>query len=593
MKKIDHLRHEMKKNNIDCYIVPTSDHHCSEYICAAFEALKYLSGFTGSAGTLVVTANEAGLFTDGRYFVQAERELRGTLITLYRKGEKDIPTINEYLKKIMKKGQTLAFDGRMVPASSGLRMADELNEIGVKINYESDLIALIWPERPLLPANKIWELSIDWTGQSTTEKISEVRKKLNESGNFALILNSLDDIMWLFNLRGSDIPQNPIALSYAYVTEDEAVLFIQTQIIDDDFRKVMTAKNIKIAEYHDFYEWLENLKLKKDHKILLDNEKCNYFIYELIKEKAKPVLALSPTTTLKAIKNETELKHIREVYLKDSIAVIKFIKWLKENNEAVSEIDAAKKMDALRSEIPGFLDISFNTISAYGANAAIVHYQADEENNAIIGKDGLYLIDSGGQYFGGTTDITRTIATGEISAEMKRHFTAVARGMLNLSNLTFLSGVTGRSIDIIARKPLWDIKYDYKHGTGHGIGYMLSVHEGPQRISMPYNEDVGEIVLEPGMLISNEPGVYKAYEYGIRLENVMAVKEIEQNECGKFLGFYTLTLVPIDLGAIDETQLTKEDKKQLNDYHQRVYEVVSAYLNDEEKKWLKKATRAI
>jgi len=604
MKKINLLRNEMKKNGIDCYIVPTSDYHGSEYVCPAFEGRKFLSGFTGSAGTLVVTESEAGLWTDGRYFVQAEQELAGTGITLYRMGEPKVPTIIEYLKKVMKKGQALAFDGRLVSVISGKKMAEELGgSEKIKLNYESDLFTNIWPGRPLIPANMIWELSIDWSGQSTIDKINTVREKMKKSGNPALILNSLDDIMWLFNIRGSDIPENPIALSYAYLTEEKAVLFIQAKAIGDDFRKVMTANNVEIAEYDVFYDWLKNLKLEPGQKVLLDSDKCNYFIYKLIKDKAVPVLDLSPTTALKAVKNEVELNHIRETYRKDSAAVIKFIKWLQEKKEIVNEVEAAKKMDSLRSEIPGFLDVSFGTIAAYGANAAMAHYQADEANNATIEKAGFFLIDSGGQYYGGTTDVTRTIVMGEINVDMKRHFTATVRGMLNLSNLTFLYGCTGRSLDIIARKPLWDIRSDYKHGTGHGIGYMLSVHEGPQRIYMPYRKDIAETILEPGMIISNEPGVYKAGEYGIRIENILAVKEAAlsdepandelTNVDEKFLAFETLTLVPIDLAGIDEAQLTVADKKELNEYHQQVYNVMAGYLDEEEKNWLKEATRCI
>ena len=593
MEKLNSLRREMKKAGIDCYFVPTGDYHGSEYVPAAFEARRFLSGFTGSAGTLVVTAKAAGLWTDGRYFVQAERELSGTGIVLYRMGEPGVPTIPDYLKKELKKGQKFAYDGRIVSASFGLKMAKELCDCEVEIIHDRDLLENIWPDRPPLPLSPIWELSIDWSGQSTHDKISAVRKRLKEDRYTAYVLNGLEDIMWLFNIRGSDIPQNPIALSYAFLTETEAVLFVQNEAVSSGLREVLTAADVKVAEYHDFNDWLSDLKFESDSKILLDTEKCNYFIYKILKEKAKPILDLSPVTILKAIKNETEIKHMREVYRKDSAAVIKFIKWIKENKEIVSEIEAIKRMDDLRGEIDGFLDVSFGTIAAYGANAAMMHYQATEENHARIEQEGFFLIDSGGQYFGGTTDVTRTIVMGAINAEMKSHFTAVVRGMLNLSNLTFLQGCTGRSIDIIARKPLWKMRSDYKSGTGHGLGYMLSVHEGPQNIRMPYRKDINEAVLKPGMVVSNEPGVYKAGAYGIRIENILLVKEVAENEDGRFLAFDTLTWVPIDLAAIDVAQLSAEDKNELNEYHRLVYEIMSEYLNEDEKIWLKEATRMI
>ena len=592
MDKINSIRTEMNKNGIDYYIVPTSDHHGSEYVCAAFEGRKFLSGFTGSAGTLVVSANETGLWTDGRYFVQAEKELDGTDIKLYRMGEPKVPTIIEYLKEKMNKGQTLAFDGKVVSATFGIKIEEDLSDKNIYVKYECDLISLVWQNRPKLPANEIWELEIDWSGQSTSDKLTKVRKELTEKKSI-LILNGLDDIMWLFNIRGNDIPQNPIALSYAYITETEAILFVQKQAIKEELITSLKEAGVVVLEYHDFYDYLQKLEFKSGQKILLDKEKCNYYIYKKLLDKAKPILDTSPTTTLKAIKNETELKHIREIYRKDSLAVIKLIKWLKENNDEITEIDVANKINTLRSEIPGFLDVSFDTIAAYGANAAMVHYQADEKSNAKIEKEGLLLVDSGGQYYGGTTDITRTVVMGDISTDIKTFFTAVVKGMLNLSNLTFIHGCTGRNLDIIARKPLWDIKSDFKHGTGHGVGYMLSVHEGPQRLHMKYNKQANEAVLEPGMLISNEPGVYKVGEYGIRIENILVVKEVAQNENGRFLAFETLTYVPIDMEAIDANCLDLKDKNELNEYHQRVYEVMSDYLDEEEKKWLKEATRPI
>ncbi|MCL2254725.1 MAG: aminopeptidase P family protein [Lachnospiraceae bacterium] len=593
MERITWLRNEMKKARIDCYFLPTGDHHGSEYVCAAFKGREFLSGFTGSAGILIVTEKEAGLWTDGRYFTQAEKELLGKAIKLYRMGEPKVPTIFEYLTKTLKDGETLAFDGRLLSIQTGRKIAKIQEDKNIKINFEADLLAGIWRERPSLPMNPIWELGIDWCGQSTADKLKKVRDKINKENADALIINSLDDIMWLFNIRGSDIPDNPVALSYAYVAEDKTYLFVQTEALSEELGVKFANLDIEIVDYHSFYTRLNDLAITPKQKIILDQEKCNFHIYKIIEQKANPILSKSPTVILKAIKNEAELRHLNNVYKKDSAAVIRFIKWLKENDQQVTEMEAASKIDQLRRETEGFIDLSFGTIAAYGANAAMMHYQATEDSNTVIEKEGLFLIDSGGQYFGGTTDVTRTIVMGDVSNDVKRYFTAVVRGMLNLSNLTFLYGCTGRNLDIAARMPLWELRSDYKCGTGHGIGYMLSVHEGPQNIRMPYREDCQEAVIEPGMIISNEPGVYKAGEYGIRIENIMAVKKVAENEDGKFLAFEPLTFVPIDLAALDVTRMSAEDRLRLNEYHQSVYENMCDYLSEDELIWLKEATKFV
>ncbi|MDR0221310.1 MAG: aminopeptidase P family N-terminal domain-containing protein, partial [Lachnospiraceae bacterium] len=551
------------------------------------------SGFTGSAGTLVVGAKEAGLWTDGRYFLQAERELARSGITLYRMGEDKVPKISEYLKKALRPGQTLGFDGSVLSARLGQKLEEELAERNITINYKEDLAAKVWANRPPLPCQPVWELSLDWSGQSTADKLKAVRGKLR-ADNALLILNSLDDIMWLFNIRGSDIPHNPVAYSYAYIDQRKAFIFLQKGAFSEQLSEALAEAEVIILPYADFYYWLAGVRFRRAQKILLDSEKCNYYLYKILAEKARPYLAVSPTTTLKAEKNAVEQKHLRETYKKDSAAVIRFLKWLGEQKEPVSETQAAARMDALRREVDGFIDLSFETIAAYGENAAMMHYQATAGDESVLENEGFFLLDSGGQYYGGTTDITRTVVMGAISDEMRRHFTAALRGLLHFSNLVFLHGCTGRNLDIIARQPLWELRSDYKSGTGHGLGYMLGVHEGPQNVGLRYREEgPPEAVLEAGMLLSIEPGAYKAGAYGIRLENIVLIVEADKNDEGTFLGFETLTLVPLDLAGLDVSRLTAEEKGWLNAYHQRVYAEMGAYLSAEEREWLKLATRAV
>jgi Xaa-Pro aminopeptidase len=494
----------------------------------------------------------------------------------------------------MKSGQTLGFDGRLLSAKLGRKLAEELAENDVKIAFNEDLLAKQWKNRPSLPCNPIWELPLDWSGQSSEEKLQAVRDKLAKDHYDSLVLNSLDDIMWLFNIRGSDIPHNPVAFAYAVIEQERAVLFVQEVVIGTRWDTMRcTSATLDIVPYEEFYSWIDNWEVQPQHKIMLDNDKCNYYIYKMLADKAKIKLGTSPTTALKAIKNATEQKHLRETYKKDSAAVIKFLKWLGEQEETISELEAADRIAEFRREQPGFIDLSFETIAAYGANAAMMHYQATAESHALIEKKGLFLIDSGGQYYGGTTDVTRTVVMGAITAEMRRHFTATAQGLLHLMNLTFLHGSTGRNLDIIARQPSWQLLSDYKSGTGHGIGYMLNVHEGPQGIWNTYRKENSEAILEAGMLVTNEPGAYKAGEYGIRHENVMLIKEVAKNDEGTFLAFETLTLVPLDLAGIDPEQLAPQDIEQLNAYHRHVYEEMRPYLTEDEGTWLKEATRML
>lgn len=608
---IDLLRQEMKKAKADVYLIPSEDFHGSEYVCDTFKVREFFSGFSGSAGTLTVTAEEAGLWTDGRYFIQAGQELAGSGIRLYKMREPGVPTIPEYLQKTMKSGQILAFDGRCVSARAGLRYESELKKAGVGILYERDLTETIWTTRPDLPGNSIWNLPLEWSGQSCRNKLDLVRAELKKAGAEAFLLTRLDDLMWLFNIRGADVPCNPVALSYGYVDEKEALLFVHEQALTAECREALEKEGVTCDNYHRFYSWINGLDENKSKKILIDIDKCNYFIYKKLEQKTSQsadqitsrksgrftglIINKNPTEHLKAVKNPVELNNIREVYRRDSVAVIRFIRWIKERcrSDTVTEVQAAAYLDRMRRESKGFLDFSFPTICAYGANAAMMHYEAKEGSSSRILPEGLLLADSGGQYMGGTTDVTRTVVLGEISKEVKCQYTAVVKGMLALSRAVFLHGCTGRNLDILAREALWQMGIDYKCGTGHGIGYMLNVHEGPQNISWAYNKDVTETVLEPGMLLSDEPGVYREGSHGIRIENILAVKEVMRNADGRFLGFETLTLVPVDIEGIDVMLMTDPEIRQLDSYHRRVREELHNYLSKEEQEWLEDATKPI
>ena len=591
--RIKQLQDEMKKENIDYYLIPTSDFHNSEYVCDHFKVREYFSGFTGSNGTLLISHDNAGLWTDGRYFVQAEKELEGSGIQLFRMQEKDVPSIKDYLEQNMKDGGVLGFDGRVVTASYALELEKTLRYKDIEFRYDIDIAGELWKTRPLIPTSKIWILPNYIRGQNIEDKLAMLRLEMSNRFCGAHLLTKLDDIMWLFNIRGNDIKCNPVAFSYAYITMTECWLFVQNHIISLEFNRYADRHEINVRDYNEIENFLETSLYEK--RVLLDENSVNCRLYNIVKSKAKVVNAPNPTEKLKAIKNPTELENMEEVYLKDSVAVTKFIYWLKKNigKIPINEYTASMHMDELRKEIDDFLELSFPTIGAYKENAAMMHYEATETDNKELQPEGMFLIDSGGQYMGGTTDVTRTIVLGAIDDTVKKHFTAVAVGMLRLSDARFLYGCTGRNLDILARGPVWELGIDYKCGTGHGIGYILNVHEGPQNIRWKYAENTNEAVIEAGMVISNEPGVYKAGSHGIRTENVIVAKNGERNDDGQFMYFDTLTYVPIDLDGIDVSVMQPKDIERLNAYHREVYDKISPYLSDDEREWLKENTRPV
>ena len=587
------LRQEMKERNIAIYVVPTADFHESEYVGEHFKARRFITGFTGSAGTAVITRTEAGLWTDGRYFVQAAKQLEGTTVTLYRMGEEGVPTVEEYIAKNLSEGEVIGFDGRVVNARWGKKLQEIAEEKHGSLYVDEDLIDNIWTDRPPMAKEPVWILDEKYSGKSTKEKLSAVRENMKEAKAEVHLLSSLYDISWLLNVRGNDISYVPVVLSYLALTENECIWFVQEEVLDENVRSYLNENAITTKPYHAFYEYVKTLENKR---VLVNPAVINTRIYNSIPKSANIIEAEDPTLVMKAIKNPVEIENTRNAHVKDAVAMCKFMYWLKQNvgKQEMTEISASDYLAKLRAQQEGFLDLSFDTICGYADHGAIVHYAATPESDVALKPEGLLLVDSGGHYLEGTTDITRTFALGPVTAEMKADFTRVCRANMNLANARFLYGCSGMNLDIIAREPFWEAGLDYKHGTGHGVGYVLNVHEGPNAFRYKGTTDrPGGMVFEEGMVTTDEPGIYIEGKYGIRLENELVCRKGEKNTYGQFMYFENLTYVPFDLDAIDPDQMTGVEKKRLNDYHANVYKVVSPYLEGEELAWLKEATRAI
>ena len=593
-QRIENIRDLMKEKNIYAYIVPSSDYHQSEYVGDYFKSREFMSGFTGSSGTLIISMDEAGLWTDGRYFIQAEQELKDSGIKLFKMGEEGVPTIEEYLLEKLPKNSTLGFDGRVMSVKEGQSLANKLAFKGINIEYKYDLVNDIWEDRCLLPTEKAFLLGTEYSGESFSDKLSRIRAVMKEKKATTHILASLDDIAWLFNIRGRDVKSNPVVLSYAVITIDSVYLFIDKNKIGKDIRAELSKENVQIKRYEEVYEFIKNID--ENEVVLIDTSKVNYAIYNNIPSNVQKIEERNPSILFKSIKNEIELKNIRNSHIKDGVAFTKFMYWLKNNigKIEITEISATQKLEAFRREQDKFIEPSFSTIAAYKDHAAMMHYSATEESNYKLEPRDLFLVDSGGQYFDGTTDITRTIALGPIPENVRKDFTNVVRGMIRLSKAKFLYGCRGYNLDILARGPLWEEGIDYKCGTGHGIGFVLNVHEGPNGFRWKVREDIDDsCILEEGMVTTNEPGVYVENSHGIRIENEIVVRKAEKNEYGQFMDFEVITFAPIDLDAIDESLILKDEKVYLNNYHKQVYDKISPYLNEEEKQWLKTYTREI
>ena len=593
-QRIENIRDLMKEKNIYAYIVPSSDYHQSEYVGDYFKSREFMSGFTGSSGTLIISMDEAGLWTDGRYFIQAEQELKDSGIKLFKMGEEGVPTIEEYLLEKLPKNSTLGFDGRVMSVKEGQSLANKLAFKGINIEYKYDLVNDIWEDRCLLPTEKAFLLGTEYSGESFSDKLSRIRAVMKEKKATTHILASLDDIAWLFNIRGRDVKSNPVVLSYAVITIDSVYLFIDKNKIGKDIRAELSKENVQIKGYEEVYEFIKNID--ENEVVLIDTSKVNYAIYNNIPSNVQKIEERNPSILFKSIKNEIELKNIRNSHIKDGVAFTKFMYWLKNNigKIEITEISATQKLEEFRREQDKFIEPSFSTIAAYKDHAAMMHYSATEESNYKLEPRDLFLVDSGGQYFDGTTDITRTIALGPIPENVRKDFTNVVRGMIRLSKAKFLYGCRGYNLDILARGPLWEEGIDYKCGTGHGIGFVLNVHEGPNGFRWKVREDIDDsCILEEGMVTTNEPGVYVENSHGIRIENEIVVRKAEKNEYGQFMDFEVITFAPIDLDAIDESLILKDEKVYLNNYHKQVYDKISPYLNEEEKQWLKTYTREI
>ena len=585
------LRKVMQREGIDAWISPSSDAHQSEYPTEYDKCRRFLSGFTGSAGTLLVLKEEAFLWTDGRYFLQAESELKDSGITLMKMGEPGVPTLDELLEKKLKSGEVLGFNGSVLSFSEGKVIAGKVVKNGVKLKIGKDITNEIWLDRPERPHSKVFILDEKYAGKSASTKINEVRERMN--GKDLLIISSLSDIAWLTNLRAFDIQCNPLFLSYFILEKDRATIFIQDKSLTDEVREYLKKNGIDIKSYDDFDETVAGISHKE---ILFDEAGVSYktFISISKKENANKLYSvLSPVTYLKNIKNEVEVANTKKSHLRDGVYMAKYIYWLKnqvKNGADLTEKTASDYLDNLRREDELFLDLSFPTISGYADNAAIVHYEAEYETAKKLEAKGLYLFDSGATYKDGTTDVTRTISLGENTYEEKLHYTLVTIGMLRLLNTKFKRGAIGVSLDIKAREALWEYGLDYNHGTGHGVGFVNTVHEMPTSIRNKINKDVyRNLEFEPGMIMSDEPGVYISGKHGIRMEILMTV--VDKGE--GFLGFEPLTMAPIDNEPLLVDVMTKRDIEFYNNYQKQVYDSISGGLNEEEKAWLKEVTKEI
>ena len=603
--RLNALRKLMKERGMDAYMIPTADFHESEYVGEHFKCREYMTGFTGSAGTALVTMDEACLWVDGRYYVQAAAQLKDSTMTMMKMGQEGVPSLGAYLDDKMPEGGCLGFDGRVVNAAEGLALEELLKERGARISYGEDLAGMIWQERPELSAEPAWVLDERYAGKSALEKIADVREAMKKAHASVHVLTSLDDIAWLLNIRGNDILYNPVVLSYALLTMDQLYLFVNSSVLvgkaypyledaeDISVREYLERINITVMPYDGVYDMVEELK---GEKVLLEKCRVNYAVYRLINGANKVIDRMNPTASMKAVKNDVEIENEKRAHIKDGVAMTKFIYWLKKNMGRIpmDEISVSDYLEKLRMDQEGYIGLSFATISAYGAHGAMCHYSATPESNISLEPRGLYLIDSGGQYYEGTTDITRTIAMGPVTDEEKEHFTLVLMSMLRLGDVKFLHGCRGLSLDYAAREPLWRRGLNYEHGTGHGVSYLSSVHERPNGIRfkmVPERQD--NAVMEAGMITSDEPGVYIDGSHGIRTENLVLCVEDEKNEYGQFLRFEYLTYVPVDLEVIDRGIMSDRDVELLNRYHEQVYEKISPYLDEDERVWLAEVTRAV
>ncbi|MDE6882399.1 MAG: aminopeptidase P family protein [Lachnospiraceae bacterium] len=592
-EKLDRLRELMKEHGFAAYIIPTDDFHSSEYVGSYFKAREYMSGFSGSAGTLVVLQDKAALWTDGRYFLQAAEQLKDSTIELMRSGQPDVPKIEEYLHDNLLEKAVIGFDGRTVTKRFIETIQETINEKQVSFDGRKDLVDQIWTDRPPLSKEPVWELEVKYAGKSRAEKIQEVREKMQAEKADQLLVTALDEIAWLFNLRGGDVAYTPVFLSYLLLTKEQIMLFAHKEIFSEQLLEKLTLEGVTIKPYEEIEQAVSSMPAGT--KVWLDSGTVNYRLTGSVPEKVEILDQESPIVLMKAVKTPAEMEHMRAAHVKDGVAVTRFIHWLKTGvgGGDVTEVSAAGKLEMFRAQMEGYLEPSFSSIIAYGSHGAIVHYAPTQESDVEMKAESFCLADVGGHYQEGTTDITRTIALGKLSEEEKLYYTTVLRGNLALSAAKFIEGVSGQNLDVLARGPLWEMGMDYNHGTGHGVGFILGVHEGPQRFHWRTASGTKSVPLEEGMIISDEPGLYLEGRFGIRLENLVLCRRGEKNAYGQFLHLEPLTMVPFDREAILPELMSKKELEWLNTYHRKVYNTLSPYLDEEEQGWLREMTARI
>lgn len=591
-KRITALRAIMKREGIDYYYIPTADFHESEYVVEYFKARKFITGFTGSAGVAVIGQEEAWLWTDGRYFIQAASQIEGSGFGLMKMGQEGVPTVMQYLGEKLQEGQCIGFDARVVNTNDAKEFAKIAAKKHGSLKIDKDLLDEVWTDRPALVHQPADVLKDEFNGESTASKLARVREQMEKEEAQYHIISTLDDIAWILNVRGNDIPHVPVVLSFLVIGKEDAMWFVEENALSDAVKEMAAECGITIRPYEDVYAYAATIP--ENSTVLLDKRKVNYRITNALSETVHIVSKANPSQLMKAIKNEIELENTRKAHLLDGIAVTKFMYWLKKNVGKIpmDEVSVSDYLQSLREQMEGYRDISFDTIAGYNANAAMMHYKAEPDTAAKLEPQGMLLVDSGGHYDTGTTDITRTFVLGPISDIQKKHFTMVVKSNLNLANVKFLYGCNGISLDVICREPIWKENLDYQCGTGHGVGYLLNVHEGPNSFRWQYRPGFDN-PFEAGMITTDEPGIYLQDQYGIRTENELICVKGEKNQYGQFMGFENITYVPIDLDGIDKQYLNAEDVKQLNDYHKMVYEKISPYMTPEENEWLKEYTREI
>ncbi len=591
-ERIQRLRSLMAEKGIDAYVVPTADFHQSEYVGEHFKARKFITGFSGSYGTAVITKDDGGLWTDGRYFFQAENQLSGSGIRLMKMFVGDTPSITEYLQANIPEGGAVGFDGRVLSMGEGQEYEEALSAKNIRIHYSDDLINAIWEDRPSLSKKPAFFLEEKYSGESSASKLARVRKAMAEKGADSHIIASLDDVCWLLNIRGDDVDFFPLLLSYAVVTMDKAELYVDSSKLDDRIREELSKNNVSVHPYNDIYEDIKSLS--PDSTTMIDPMKMNYALYKNI--PCKIVEAANPTILMKAMKNDVELENVKEAHIKDGIAITKFMYWIKNryDKEPITELSSAAKLTELRSAQEGYISDSFEPLCAFADHAAMMHYSPSEETDVQLKSGAFFLNDTGGGYYEGSTDITRTFVLGSVDQQMKKYFTAVVRAMMRLSRARFLYGCYGYNLDVLARGPIWDLDLDYQCGTGHGVGYLGNIHEAPTGFRwyvVPSKNEHHQ--LEEGMVITDEPGIYEDGQFGIRIENEFIVRKGTKNKYGQFMYFETVTFAPIDLDGIDPEEMSRDEREWLNNYHKDVYEKIGPHLTDEEREWLKGYTRAI